>query len=101
MKKHSYTLTAKVFLWSGDMASWHFIGVPNATSQEIKTTFGANHRGFGSLPVTVTIGNTTWDTSIFPDSRSGTYLLPLKAAVRKKEDIEANDTITFTLKLRV
>ena len=34
--------------------------------------------------------------SIFPDSKSGTYILPLKAKVRKKENIYEGDTVTFS-----
>ena len=58
-------------------------------------------RGWGSLPVTVTIGKTSWKTSIFPDAKAGAYLLPLKADVRKKEKILASDTVSFSLEIRV
>ncbi len=54
-------------------------------------------RGFGSVRVEATIGKTSWKTSIFPDSRSGTYLLPLKASVRRAEDLVDGDEITFAL----
>ena len=58
-------------------------------------------RGFGSLPVRVTIGVTTWDTSIFPHTSTGSHLLPLKATVRKAEHIQGGDTVAFSLELRV
>jgi hypothetical protein len=48
----------------------------------------------------VTIGQTVWKTSIFPDSKSGSYLLPLKAEVRKKEKIGVGDTLTFSIEIR-
>lgn len=51
------------------------------------------------MRVQVRIGKTTWETSIFPDSRSGVYILPLKAKVRRAEGIRAGDTIAFTLDL--
>jgi hypothetical protein len=47
----------------------------------------------------VTIGKTKWKTSVFPDKRSGTYLLPLKAEVRKKEGIFSEDTVSLTIEL--
>ncbi len=81
------------------MAGWHFVGIPKEPSAEIKKRFGANARGWGSLPVEVTLGKTVWKTSIFPDKKSGTYLLPLKAGVRKKENIESDDVVTFTIKI--
>lgn len=62
--------------------------------------FGKNARGWGSLPVVVTLGKTSWKTSIFPDKREGAYLLPLKADVRKKEGIFKGDIITFYIEIK-
>lgn len=82
------------------MAGWHFVSVPKKQSEEIKKTFGAPSRGWGSIPVMVTIGKTQWKTSIFPDRQSGGYLLPLKSQVRKKEQIFSDDTISFSLTIQ-
>ena len=79
------------------MAGWRFATVGKKETKKIKETHGKYRRGFGSIPVQVTVGETNWKTSIFP-SKDGTYVLPLKANVRKKEDIFDSDTITFTLK---
>jgi hypothetical protein len=95
-----YTMTEKVFLYPGEAANWHFVPVTKKIGQEIKEKYGTLAKGFGSLPVTVTIGQTTWQTSIFPDKYSGSYILPLKAQVRKKEDIEAGEKVIYTLSLR-
>lgn len=88
-------------MWSGDKASWHFLGIDKKPSAEIKKSFVGLTKGFGSLPVEVTLGQTTWKTSIFPDAKNGTYLLPLKASIRKAEDIYNKDMVSFTLKIRV
>lgn len=58
-------------------------------------------RGWGSLQVKVTVGKTSWDTSIFPDSKRGAYLLPIKSEVRKKEDITVDSIISYTLTIKV
>jgi hypothetical protein len=63
--------------------------------------FGNLKRGWGSFPVIVTVGATNWKTSIFPDKKTGEYLLPLKAGVRKKEGIVADNTISLLLEIRV
>ena len=97
MQKKTYTMTEKVWLYPGEMGNWHFVTLTKKYGQEIKEHFGKNRRGFGSIPVEVVISKTTWKTSIFPDKRAGSYLLPLKAAVRKKEDIEVGDVVTFTI----
>lgn len=82
------------------MAGWHFLIVPLAQSQEITKKYGSKKRGWGSLPVRVTLGASQWDTSIFPDAQSGRYLLPLKASIRKKEDVWEKDTISFSITIQ-
>ncbi len=94
---HSYTITEKVFIYPSEVAAWYFVPVTKPVGMEIKTTYAAFAKGFGSLPVTVIIGKTTWTTSIFPDKYSGSYILPLKASVRKKEEIEAGEMLTYHL----
>lgn len=91
-----FTFEADIWLWAGK-AAWHFITVPQDHSEEIRFFFKGK-RGFGSVPVQVTIGETRWTTSIFPDKKSGCYFLPVKAEVRKKEKIAAGDTVTVRLK---
>lgn len=99
MKKKSYTLSSKVWLYPG-MAGWHFISIPKKEAGKIKEDFGKNARGWGSLKVRATIGKTSWDSSIFPEKKSATYLLPLKAAIRKKEEIEAGDRVEFSIDIK-
>lgn len=93
-------MRSEVLLYPG-MAGWHFLTVPKKESEEIKKNFGAKKRGWGSLPVEVTIGKTSWKTSIFPERKSGTYLLPLKADVRKKENIYSGDSTVFIIDLNL
>ena len=100
MSSKSYKLTSKVLLYPG-MAGWHFLIVPKKESGTIKEKYGRLAKGWGSLPVSVTIGKTIWKSSIFPDRRASSYLLPLKAKVRKAEDIWAGDTVSYAVKLLV
>jgi hypothetical protein len=77
MHRNQYRVRAKVWLYPG-MAGWHFVSLPKKPSAEIKTRFGLMKRGWGSLPVAVTIlrprsrqvGKTSFRTSIFPDKKS-------------------------------
>ena len=75
------------------------MSIPKKQTDIIKKKYGAMHRGWRSLPVEATVGKTKWHTSIFLDNRSGAYILPLKAQVRKKEGIMAHDQINFTIKI--
>ncbi|MBL8031584.1 MAG: DUF1905 domain-containing protein [Candidatus Doudnabacteria bacterium] len=95
-----FTFKAKPWVYPGQ-AAWHFVSVPKKESARIKALFGGLQRGFGSFPVTVSIGKTTWLTSIFPDPKTGTYLLPVKAAVRKKEGVVEGKAVSVTLAMRV
>jgi hypothetical protein len=95
-----FKIKAKVWLYPG-MAGWQFVSIPEKQSQIITQTYGAMKKGWGSLPVKVVIGTTTWKTSIFPDKKIGTYLLPLKADVRKKEKIAIGNTIVVNLEIVV
>jgi len=85
-------MRTKIWVYQGP-AAWHFVTIPKTHSADIKKRFGANARGWGSLRVAATVGKTTWASSIFPDKKSGTYLLPLKLEVRKKEGLAHGDTV--------
>jgi hypothetical protein len=95
-----HRFSAKVWLYPGETASWHFVSVPKVLSAQLKKKYGGSARGWGSLPVEVRIGKTTWTTSIFPDSKSGTYLLPVKASVRRTEDLYDGDSTEVRIAVR-
>lgn len=94
----SWSFTAEVWLWPGE-AAWHFVSLPKDLSAEIKEFYQGRTRGWGSLPVEATLGQTIWQTSIFPDNKSGQYLLPLKASVRKAEAIVAGSNCKVGLEI--
>lgn len=95
----TYTFSSKVTVYPG-MSAWRFLGLPTNEAKEIKEKYGKLAKGWGSLPISATIGETTWESSIFPDKKSGSYLLPLKSAIRKAEGIADTDTVTCTIRLR-
>lgn len=108
MRSAAYPIRAKVWLYQGDpsthstssgqVSPWHFITIQKADADEIKKEYIWPRRGFGAIPVFVTVGKTSWRTSIFPD-KDGTYLLPLKKDVRKKEGIKVGDTISVSIEV--
>ncbi len=97
--KNHFKIKSKVWLYPG-MAGWHFMSVPKKEGENIKKRFGKKQRSWGSLPVVATLGKTTWKTSIFPDKQSGSYLLPLKALVRKKEGVFSGDKVSFSIEVK-
>lgn len=94
-----FSFTSELWLWPGGQAAWHFVNVPKEESRKIKEMMVGKLRGFGSVPVEATIGKTSWQTSIFPDKRSGTYLLPIKVSVRKAETLFDKSKTKIILKV--
>lgn len=83
---------AELWIWDARRdESWTFVTLPADASQEIRELSEGPRRGFGSVRVRATIGGSAWTTSIFPDSKSGCYVLPVKRAVRKAEDLDAGE----------
>ncbi len=97
--KSVYKITSDIKVYPGS-GGWRFLVIKPAESKAIKASHGGLARGWGSLPVEVTIGKTTWETSIFPDNKTSTYLLPLKAKVRKVENIYDDDVVQFVMRLK-
>jgi hypothetical protein len=91
-------VTAPLWLWSGEGGSWHFITIPQELCGEIRAESLARRSGFGSVRVEATIDGVTWRTSVFPQ-KSGSYILPVKAEVRRRADIAAGDVLTLSLEL--
>jgi hypothetical protein len=84
-----YDFTAPLWRWEGN-AAWHFLSLPEDVTDEIDERYSGpagRARGFGSVRVEVAIGRTTWRTSIFPDTARGCFVLPVKKAVRTREDL--------------
>ncbi len=93
-----YRFRTELWLHQGD-AAWHFVTVPGDVSDDIEARTADQRRGFGSVRVQVTVGATTWATSVFPDSTRQAYVLPVKKDVRRAEGIEAGDDIDVALQL--
>lgn len=100
----SFEFVGECWLWQAEKGSWHFITLPQDKSEEIKY-FNENmhekQRGWGAVRVLATIGDTCWETSIFPASQLGAYILPVKADVRKKERISAGSQVKARLKINI
>jgi hypothetical protein len=81
-------------------ASWWFVTVPEEISNNIKkapTSTSCKWRWI--VKVKAMIGYLTRETSIFPDKKSGCYLLPIKASIRKELHIQEHMNINISLTL--
>jgi hypothetical protein len=93
-----YRFQAELWVHSGE-AGWHFVTLPTDVADEIDDLTAHTRRGFGSVRVVVTVGSTTWSTSIFPDTSAESYVLPVKKPVRTGEGLHEGDLIDVTLHL--
>src|SRR5687767_140430 len=92
IKGIKYEFTAKTWQYITP-GGWHFISLQNELSKEIRDTLRSEEQGWGRLTATAKIRNSEWKTAIWFDTKANTYLLPLKAEIRKKENIEVGKTI--------
>jgi hypothetical protein len=91
---------AEVWLWDARRVdTWTFVSLPADVAERIRDAAGGVRRGFGSIRVRVTVGLTTWTTSIFPDGEHDTFVLPIKKAVRKAQKLDVGDTAEITLEV--
>ncbi len=92
--KIRYNFTGKI--WNG---GWFFVSLPKDISKEIREHLKWQEEGWGRMKATAIIKEIEWDTAIWFDTKLETYLLPLKADIRKKARLELNDTITLSIKI--
>jgi hypothetical protein len=90
-----FEFEAEVIEWRGP-APFYFAKTPPDIASEIEASSAQLSYGWGCIPVDVTIGGTTYYTALIP--REGSYVVPLKAAIRKAEKIELSDLISVRLK---
>ncbi|MFG2101776.1 DUF1905 domain-containing protein [Micromonospora echinaurantiaca] len=86
--------SGEIWFWRGP-APWHFVTVPDEQCAALAATATLVSYGWGMIPVTARIGATDWRTSLWP--KDGRYLVPVKAGVRKAEELEVGDTVTVRL----
>ena len=100
MESIRYRITSVVWRYQ-DKAAWFFMTLPKVESDEIRFFTSERRSAWGSVRVTAKTGNTEWSTSLFPDSKLGAYVLPIKADVRRRENIAAGDRVTVELDVAI
>lgn len=88
------TFDGEIIQWRGP-SPFFFVAMPPEESADLKEISNRVTYGWGVIPVEVRIGNTVWTTSLFP--KDGLYLVPIKAVIRKAENLEEGDMVTVEL----
>ena len=100
MKSPEFRFRVKVDVFRGK-ADWYHALLPRDGSLVLDEMFSSQKRGWASLPVSVFLGDTTWETSIFFDRKKERYMLPLKKEIRKKEGLDVGDEIDIVVEVIV
>jgi len=86
--------TGEVVFWKGP-SPWYFVTVPEDECRELAAASSVASYGWGCIPVAARIGATRWTTSLMP--KDGRYLVPVKAAVRRVEQLDEGDSVAVQL----
>jgi hypothetical protein len=84
----------EIWYWRGP-APYYFVTVPEELCRDIHLIANEVTYGWGMIPVRVTLGELTWQTSLWP--KGDRYIVPIKAAIRRAEDLDEGQTVTLGL----
>jgi hypothetical protein len=89
--------SGELWFWRGP-APWYFVTVPDQLCRELQDASSSVSYGWGMIPVEAQVGRSVWETSLFP--KDGRYIVPVRANIRRAENLEEGDTISVQLTLR-
>jgi hypothetical protein len=89
-----FRFDAEVIYWRGP-SPFFFAPIPLHHASGLRRVSNLVTYGWGMIPVEATIGDVAFYTALFP--KDETYLLPLKADVRRKTNITAGDSISVDM----
>jgi hypothetical protein len=88
--------SGEIWYWRGP-SPFHFVRVPEEESAELHAVSNFVTYGWGVIPVSGSIGRTSFTTSLFP--KDGGYVVPIKTSVRTSEGLEIGDVVEVRLKV--
>jgi hypothetical protein len=94
--KIEYGFSAEIWKYSSP-GGWYFVTLPRKLSKEIRENMQWQEEGWGRLKVIAKIQDNEWTTSIWFDKNINSYLLPLKAEIRKKCNLQNAKKIQVTI----
>ncbi len=87
-----YEFSAKTWL-----NTWLFVSLPKAMASEIRENLQWQEEGWGRMKARAKIGESEWETAIWFDTKHDTYILPLKAEIKKKEKIGVEQDVNVAI----
>jgi hypothetical protein len=93
-----FTVRGKVWRYEGP-AGWFFVSLSQRQAAQLRATPMVAKVGWGYVPVVARVGGSEWRTTLFPSAKDETYLIAIKATVRKREGIAAGDTVAVDVRV--
>lgn len=90
--------SGELWYWRGP-SPYYFVTAPEEESVAVRSVSSRASYGWGVIPVTVQVGGTRWTTSLFP--KDGRYLVPVKDAIRRAEQLELGDVVDVRFSVRL
>jgi hypothetical protein len=84
------SFASELIYWRGP-SPFHFFRVPEKEAAAIAKIASGVTYGWGVIPADITIKDEVFYTALFP--KDGSYLVPLKKAIREKLEIELGDKV--------
>ena len=99
MDKTKYEFLASAYQYSSSEEScgWVFVSLPKELSIEIREKNKYLEEGWGRMKITAKLGQSEWQTSIWFDTKQSAYLLPLKAKIRKQENVVLGENVKISI----
>lgn len=94
--KIQYDFSSELWQHSPE-GGWVFVSLPTSMSKEIRDNLQWQEEGWGRMKVAAVVGSIEWNTAIWFDTKSNTYLLPVKADIRKRGHFELGQTLTVSI----
>jgi len=99
----TFRFEAELWRWAARRELWTFVSLPLDVSDLVTELVEGATNGWGSVRVDAEIGGTRFRTSIFPAGtglgEAGSWVLPVKRAVRDAAAAELGDVVTVELEL--
>lgn len=96
IEKFDYSFRGKLWKYHGK-GGWFFVTIPKALSKKIRDVHHDSEEGWGRLKTSATINSTSWNTSIWYDTKIGSYIIPIKSSVRKSELLAEGSLVQIDL----
>lgn len=86
--KRKFTIKGVVWVWPGS-TPWHFITLDKKISDEVRESFPK----MSIVKIKAKVGEVEWQTAFFRESKTKSYIMPLKKKIRLAEDIWSGEEI--------